>query len=235
MAPHRDRAPSYIRADLFGETGMPRFLSIALLLAVSSALDVVATAPVEAQVPAGAPKAAAVPMPTPLDTTGMFRAAFARVGDDLFIAGQPTEAALRALKAKGVTTVVNLRTPSEMANRQAVPFDEAALLKELGIEYVYLPVRGDEAFPYTPSTVHAFAKALDGAKGKVLLHCTIAWRASHLWSAYLVQHKGMSVEEALKHGQAINLMGYHGGNGRQPVEHFLGRDLPELRRLGRRG
>jgi len=43
------------------------------------------------------------------EIAGLFQATFASVGDGLFIAGQPTEKALRDLEAKGVTTVVNLR------------------------------------------------------------------------------------------------------------------------------
>ena len=74
------------------------------------------------------------PAPVNLDVTGLFLERFASVGDDLFIGGQPTEKALRDLKAKGVTTVVNLRMPQEMAQ---ISFDEAALLKELGITYVH--------------------------------------------------------------------------------------------------
>src|SRR4051794_17540482 len=88
---------------------------------------------------AGADPAREVPAPVALDTTGLFQAKFARVGDDLFIGGQPTERAIRELHAQGVTTIVNLRTPEEMSTR--VPFDEAALVKELGMRYVYLPMR----------------------------------------------------------------------------------------------
>jgi protein tyrosine phosphatase (PTP) superfamily phosphohydrolase (DUF442 family) len=47
-----------------------------------------------------------------LDTTGLFQAKFVSVGDDMFIGGQPTEKALRELRAKGVTTLVNLRMPA---------------------------------------------------------------------------------------------------------------------------
>ena len=39
-------------------------------------------------------------------TTGMFPGAFRQVGDDMYIGGQPTEKALREMKAQGVTTVV---------------------------------------------------------------------------------------------------------------------------------
>jgi protein tyrosine phosphatase (PTP) superfamily phosphohydrolase (DUF442 family) len=78
---------------------------------------------------------------------------------DLFIAGQPTEKALRDLRAKGVTTIVNLRMPEEMAK---VGFDEAALAKELGIKYVYIPMRGTPANPYGPKELDTFTAAMGG-------------------------------------------------------------------------
>src|SRR5688572_26820979 len=124
----------------------------------------------------------ALPAPVLLDTAGMFQERYAKVGDDMFIAGQPTEKALREMKALGVTTIVNLRTPPEMAR---IGFDESKLIGELGMKYVYLPVRGDSTFPYSPATLAKFTETLRAAEGKVLLHCTVAWRASHLWGAYL--------------------------------------------------
>ena len=204
---------------------MPRVIpSLALLVA-----SMVGTSAAVAQHPQGS----AVPFPVARDTTGMFRSAHAAVGDDLLIAGQPTAAALRKLKEAGFTTVINLRSPSEMANRQSVPFDEEALVHELGMRYVYLPMRGDRDYPYAPDAVAALAKALRDAKGeKVLLHCTIAWRASHLWAAYLFKEQGMSMDEALRHARAINLDARVPVDGRLPLEHFLDRDVPELRRAG---
>lgn len=165
-----------------------------------------------------------VPAPVSLDTTDRFEAAFSRVGDDIYLAGQPTELGLRELHDKGVTTVVNLRTPEEM---KRVGFDEAALVKQLGMEYVYLPVRGNAEYPFSPETVKKFADAMAHTKGKLLLHCTIAWRASHLWAAYLIADRGVPADAALKNAQAVNLMG-HMSMGTQPVEEFLGRRLPEL-------
>ncbi len=167
-----------------------------------------------------------VPAPVALDTRGLFQEKFARVGDDVFISGQPTQQGLRELRAQGVTTVVNLRSPPEM-NR--VPFDEAALVKELGMEYVYLPMRGTPELPYSPAGVKSFAAAMSGAKGKVLLHCTIAWRASHLWAAYLIQNRDVPVATALEHARMINLMDDMRMDGdRQPIEAFLGRSLSEV-------
>jgi uncharacterized protein (TIGR01244 family) len=170
----------------------------------------------------------AVPAPVLLDTTGLFRDRYARVGDDLFISGQPTERGLRELRRQGVTTVVNLRTPEEMAQ---IGFDEAAVAKELGMNYVYLPVRGNAQFPYSPATLKAFTGAMTGANGKVLLHCTIAWRASHLWGAYLIAERGLSVDSALASARKINLMDdMHMSSGRDPIEQFLDRDVPQLLR-----
>jgi len=167
------------------------------------------------------------PAPVNLDITGLFQERFASVGDDLFIAGQPTEQALRDLKAKGVTTVVNLRMPQEMAQ---IGFDEAALLKELGITYVHIPLGGTAENPYSPAALDRFATTLALARGKVLLHCTIAWRASHMWGAYLIRDRKMPVAEALSHVRGVNLRENAPFGGQHPIEGFLGRTLSELPR-----
>lgn len=169
-----------------------------------------------------------LPAPVLMDTVGKFQARYAKVGDDFFIAGQPTEASLREAKANGVTLVVNLRTPEEMKNQ--VKFDEPALIKELGMQYVYLPMRGNAEMPYSPEALAKFDEAVKASNGKVLLHCTVAWRASHLWAAYLIKDRGVPVESALANARAINLMDTMrmGTNGRQPVEDFLNLTLPTL-------
>jgi len=155
----------------------------------------------------------------PPDTVADFPGFQARIFREgrLFIAGQPGEEAVRALPDHGVTCVVNLRTPAEMDDRDRVPFDEKALLEELGIDYVWIPLGGQD-HPYTPEAVATFAEALREHEGPVLLHCTVAWRASHLWAAYLVEYQGLPVDEAYARGEAI-------GIGESPFEKFLGRDL----------
>ncbi len=202
---------------------MPRSLQALLLLAT------LPLATGHAQRLAGGDTRAVPPAPVALDTTGMFLARFVSVGDDVFIGGQPTERALRELKARGVTTVVNLRSPEEMSRQ--VRYDEAALVRSLGMTYVHLPMRGNAEFPYSPAAVTQFAEAMKAAEGKVLLHCTIAWRASHLWAAYLIQERGVPVATALAHTRAINLMDEHRMDpGGHPLELFLGRSVPGLGR-----
>jgi uncharacterized protein (TIGR01244 family) len=193
--------------------------------AVAAFLILSMSLPAAAQSVIGKGKTGAAPDPVNLDITGLFQAKFASVGTDLFIAGQPTEKALRELKAKGVTTVINLRMPQEMAQ---VGFDEAALLKELGLNYVHIPMRGTPENPYGPKQLDEFAAALEAAQGKVLLHCTVAWRASHLWAAYLIRDRGVPVSDALAQTRRINLRDEAPFGGLQPIEGFLGRSIPEL-------
>jgi uncharacterized protein (TIGR01244 family) len=182
----------------------------------------------DAQRIVGNGKGGPLPNPVNLDTSGLFQEKFVSIGDDMFIAGQPTQKALHELSAQGVTTIVNLRMPEEMAR---VGFDEAALAKQLGIKYVYIPMRGTAENPYGPKQLDTFAAAMASADGKVLLHCTVAWRASHLWAAYLIRERNVPVATALSHARLINLMDdMRMGGDQQPVEGFLGRAIPELRR-----
>lgn len=181
--------------------------------------------PAAAQSVVGKGKTGPAPDPVNLDITGLFQAKFASVGSDLFIGGQPTEKALRDLKAKGVTTVINLRMPEEM---KQIGFDEAALLKELGMKYVHIPMRGTPENPYGPRQLDQFAAAIAAADGKVLLHCTVAWRASHIWGAYLIRDRGVPVATALAQTRSINLRDEAPFNGIQPIEGFLARSIPEL-------
>jgi len=183
------------------------------------------TLPAVAQSIVGKGKTGPVPDPINLDITGMFQDKFVSVGDDMFIGGQPTEKALRELRAKGVTTIVNLRMPEEMAR---VGFDEAALAKELGIRYVHIPMRGSAENPYGPKQLDAFAAAMASADGKVLLHCTIAWRASHLWAAYLIRERNVPAATAVAQARRINLMDDMRMGNQQPIEGFLGRVVPEI-------
>jgi uncharacterized protein (TIGR01244 family) len=202
---------------------MTQFFSVRGMMAVCAV--VLAVTPAAAQSVVGAKGPA--PAPVVLDPTGLFQEKYATVGDDLFIGGQPTEQALRDLKAKGVTTVVNLRMPEEMTR---VTFDEAALLKELGITYVHIPLNGRDDTAYAPQALDRFTAVMASAKGKVLLHCTVAWRASHMWGAYLIRERQMPVIDALTQVRSINLRDDRPFGNQQPIEGLLGRILPELMR-----
>jgi uncharacterized protein (TIGR01244 family) len=155
-------------------------------------------------------------LPTPVEGFDMVAGEVFRDGR-IYIAGQPSEAALRQFHDLGVTAVINLRTPGEMENRERVPFDEAATTRELGLDYVFIPLGGDE-HPYTPAAVETFAATLEKHRGPVLVHCTVAWRASYMWAAYLIQHQDYPLDEALARGEAIAI-------SPPPLQGLLGRKL----------
>lgn len=178
---------------------------IAFACALSGCVSQAGTDANHANVAAAGLNRAPVEMPVKMTGVDGFSQAVFKTGP-VFIAGQPTEAALeRMVNEDGVKLVVNVRTPQEMNDRQRVPFDEEATMKRLGVEYVFLPLGGqDNAFPYTPDTIDRFAEALARHEdGKVLLHCQVGWRVSHVWTAYLIRYRGMTPDEALKYGKAM--------------------------------
>lgn len=145
---------------------------------------------------------APAPAPTKVEYPAGGEGVIAESGP-VFISGQPTEESLRRLVAEqGITVVINLRTPKEMDDRAVVPFDEAAVLRDMGVEYVHVPL-GRPDHLATPAKVDAVAAALARHKGRALLHCTVAGRASHMWAAYLVRHRGVEPQAAIAQAAMI--------------------------------
>ncbi len=140
--------------------------------------------------------------------------------DRLAVSPQPTADDLRALKAQGYTRIVNLRTPSEVDNRSTVPFDEAALAEELGLDYVHLPQGGDD-YPFRADLPDGLAEALQG-EGKVLVHCASGARASQVYAAYAVKHLGVDPDTALRQAVAF-------GQWPLPLERMTGVKLRVVR------
>jgi uncharacterized protein (TIGR01244 family) len=135
----------------------------------------------------------------------------------VYVGGQPGEKALASLAQLGVTTVVNVRAPREMADKAQVPFDEAAEVARLGMAYVNIPLGGPD-YPYSPQAVEELAQVLERRPGPILLHCRSGGRVSYLWTAYLVRYGGLSLDAALARGRAMAIPP-------DPLEQFLGRPI----------
>ncbi|XOV85016.1 MAG: beta-lactamase hydrolase domain-containing protein [bacterium] len=165
-----------------------------------------------ASIPAAAQSPDFLRAPQAMDAEG-FQEVLFKVAPNVYLSGQPDETGFARARSLGVTRVINLRTRMEMDNREVVPFDEAQLLAELEMEYVHVPAGGPDT-PYSPATVASVAQAIADAQGNVLLHCTVAWRATHLWTAYLLQHKGVPFAQAVAVGRQLNF-------GTFPLEGFL--------------
>ncbi len=151
-----------------------------------------------------------------VETAADFNGVLARSAR-VYIGGQPERAALSRMRTLGVDTVVNLRTDEEMSDPRQVAYDERAEAESLGMRYVHVPAGGPK-HAYSPAAVEQLAAAIAASDGKVLLHCASGRRASHLWVAYLVRYEGLSLEQAMAHGRAINF-------GDLPLEGFLGQPV----------
>jgi len=131
----------------------------------------------------------------------------------LLVGGQPTKADFEAFKARGVTQVINLRTAEEM---KGVGFDEVALVEQLGMGYLNLPIDGSPA--YTPELLEAFAQRVSQSQGKTVLHCTSGVRAGQLYAAYAVKYLGKTPDEAFAALKPL-------GGWPLAMERMLGRPL----------
>lgn len=144
------------------------------------------------------------------------REGFFRAGEVAF-GGQPEAGQFDAFRAEGVTTVINLRSRQEMSDLLADEgLDESAALGAAGMRYVHIPLGGDDG--YEPADVEAFAEAVEGAPGPVLIHCASGGRARTMWQAYLVKHRGYSLAEAEAVAASI-------GGTPTALEQLLGRDV----------
>jgi len=146
---------------------------------------------------------------------------FFRAGQ-FFFSGQPNEETFRWLQNEGVTVVFNLRTDKEMETLTENKFDEIALLQELGIDYVHIPMGGSDG--YSPQAVDSLGRTLARYSGKALIHCASAGRVSYLWTAYLVNYRGLTIDEAIEMGKKIKLY-------LPPLEELLGFPLTVQRDL----
>jgi uncharacterized protein (TIGR01244 family) len=116
-------------------------------------------------------------------------------------AGQPDKLMLEALPSHGYKTVVNLRQASEDPS----PIEEGGKLRDLGLEYVHIPMSGTEFT--VEQAVELGAVIDDPAKHPVLVHCASGRRVHVLYALYRITQKGVPVDEAIAAGKPFGLQG----------------------------
>lgn len=118
--------------------------------------------------------------------------------DGIYCSGQPSADQFAQLKGAGVTRVVSLRSPTEPDTGW-----EEAKAKELGLEFVRVPVEGERGISVDNAT--AMAKHLDGASGAVLVMCGTANRVGALFALKARFLDGKTPEESIAVGKACGL------------------------------
>jgi protein tyrosine phosphatase (PTP) superfamily phosphohydrolase (DUF442 family) len=115
---------------------------------------------------------------------------FRRIRSGLTTSGLASVDQLRGLRGEGYDAVINLLPDSyEHAVR-----DEARIVAEQGLDYVYIPVDFDHP---THADYEAFAQALDARTDrKVHVHCAANFRVSAFYSLYALRNRLCTEDEA---------------------------------------
>jgi protein tyrosine phosphatase (PTP) superfamily phosphohydrolase (DUF442 family) len=123
---------------------------------------------------------------------------FLRVNKEFCTGGQPRVEHLAKLKEEGVTTIINLRPPSE--HRAA---EEEEMAKKLGLRYFNIPVVF--ADPKEEQATE-FLRITDDPKNRpAFIHCAGAIRVGAFWMIRRVLRDGWTIEAAEEEARKIGL------------------------------
>jgi uncharacterized protein (TIGR01244 family) len=126
---------------------------------------------------------------------------FVRVTNTFASGGAITPDAIPELKARGYTTIINLRSADEAgANVEA----EEAAVEAAGLRYAHIPTTSTD--PLTEESIASFLSAVSGAAGgKVFAHCAGGNRASGHWLVKRVRVDKWSVDQAVAEALAMGM------------------------------
>jgi protein tyrosine phosphatase (PTP) superfamily phosphohydrolase (DUF442 family) len=112
--------------------------------------------------------------------------------------GQPTAQQLKALKEAGGEIVLDLRDPMEPR-----PVDEAQLVRELGMEYINIPVR---AGSLDDTILERVLAVLRGAGERtVFFHCGSGSRVGGALIPHLILDQGLEEQDAVDQAMRVGL------------------------------
>jgi protein tyrosine phosphatase (PTP) superfamily phosphohydrolase (DUF442 family) len=112
--------------------------------------------------------------------------------------GQPNAAQLRAFKEAGGGTVLDIRDPMEPRL-----VDEPTLVRELGMEYVNIPVRAGSLDDATLERILGVLRA--AGDRTVFFHCGSGNRVAGALIPYFMLDQGMEEEDALDQAMRVGL------------------------------
>lgn len=115
---------------------------------------------------------------------------YIKVNEETITAGQPTEDQLRAVRAEGFTTVINLATINKPHSLE----DEAGLVRSLGMTYHHIPVEWEDP---KESDFEIFEQTMNQLPpGRTLIHCMANFRVTAFYSLYAWKHLGWPEAQA---------------------------------------
>ena len=112
--------------------------------------------------------------------------------------GQPTADHLRALKEAGAEILLDLRDPMEKR-----PFDEPALAREVGLEYINVPVSSATLNDATLERVLTVYR--NAGEKKIFVHCGSGNRVGATLLPHFMIDLGMEEEDAVEQAMRVGL------------------------------
>jgi len=116
----------------------------------------------------------------------------------LVTGGQPGPDQFRALREAGVEVVLDIRDPMEPR-----PFDEAALLRELGMRYYNIPVVSGRVDDSVMAEILEVLRREAGSS--MLFHCASGNRVGGPMIAYLILDQKVAEDEAVMQAMRMGM------------------------------
>jgi protein tyrosine phosphatase (PTP) superfamily phosphohydrolase (DUF442 family) len=116
---------------------------------------------------------------------------YRQAAPDLATSGQPREDQLAAIAGAGYEVLINLALHDDP--RYSLP-DEATSVKELGLQYIHIPVRFDA--PSTSDLSKFFAAMTSHKDRRVWVHCAANMRVTAFLGLYRCLCEGWAEEPA---------------------------------------
>lgn len=170
---------------------MKRLLNVWVLVGAAALLSACTHAPAETTI-------ASTAAPETVPETAATSVVLHHPLPDLYTAGQPAASDWAPVRALGVTTVINLRAPGELSDR-----DEAAEVQAAGMQYVSIPVASaDDINDANAKRLH---DALNAAPGGVLVHCASSNRAGALLGLEQATYAKLPKADAIELGRKAGM------------------------------
>jgi uncharacterized protein (TIGR01244 family) len=122
--------------------------------------------------------------------------------DRLAVSGALGPDDLNGLRARGIRTVIDLRSDGEPRPQGVAPWEEATALRGEAIHYRQIAV---EPQLLSDALAHAVLRAVDDGPVPVLLHCTSGRRAGTFGLLALARDEGLAFDDCRRRGREVGL------------------------------
>lgn len=122
-----------------------------------------------------------------------------KINEDVTVGAQPSAQRLKELAQNGFKTIVNFRTDGE-DDQPISPADEGEKARQLGLEYLHVPVSMKST---KPETVDQFRQRYNQLPKPVFAHCKSGKRAGAMVMMHIASEQGMTGKDTLEKAEQM--------------------------------